>query len=885
LGESSYRLGACSLAIAVALVGSEAARAAEPLASWGKAPASTDAASQTGGQPTPVAPSSPQNNGQPAATAAPSGTPAPAPKSPTGGDLPAAAPAATLATAQPPAAAENIRLNTTGRTMSIVVSVKEGAATLGDADAQIQADDTILVSLSQVVRLMSPRLNPATLGKLNQVDSVAGFATLAAFEKQGFAVRFDKRAFELDITLATADRAVQTIGLADLDRSVIGDFATPSSFSAYVNIRGSLDYLIAGSDKGFNDPSLLFDGAMRIAPFVLEAEGSWNDHEFTRTGTRLVFDDVKHLLRWTAGDLQPETRGFQGAVDIAGISIARSYALLEPQRNVAPRGGRTFSLTREATVEAYINGRPIRTIRLAPGTYNVGDFPFAQGGNDVDLVIVDDTGQRETISFSTYIQRTQLAAGLSEFDFNVGVVSRPGQGISYTGDPAVTGYYRRGLSDNLTMGANFQYAQKSYMGGFEAVLGTGIGTLGGDVAYSHVSGVGSGYAANFSLERITQNVKGSASLLVTVELRSRRFGAVEQLTPDNPYDYNASVSYSRSLGPRSFAGVQARYAHGRDGNVDERSARVNYGLRFGKSTSLTFDLEWDKGVRGDDKSFSVSLVRRFGQRSSAQAEYDSRDQAVRLGFQSSGGYGVGSWNAGGNLDIGREDVALNAAANYIANRADLGLAYTATYSQDSKRITDQRASLRFATSLAFADGSFAIGRPINDSFAIVRPYKAGRGIDIVVEPAQNSGQAKSGIFGPALYGEITSYSPRTLTYDVPDAPAGLDLGTGALRTLAPYHSGYVVVVGSDYNVMAVGTLKVKGDVLSLQAGSAVEEGGEHRRVELFTNREGRFAIAGLKPGKWRIEIAGTPPIVYDLLVPKDATGVVRVGDLAPTDER
>lgn len=806
----------------------------------------------------------------------------PAPRQPAGG---AAAPQAAPATGQPPAPSQDFRLNTTGRTMTIVVAVKDGTNALGDADAQITPDDTILLSVSQIVRLMTGRLNPAKLSQLGQVESVAGYATLAAFEKQGFVVHFDKRAFELEITLPTQDRAVQTIGLADLDRDVVGDFATPAGFSAYVNVRGSLDYIVTGSDKGFNNPSFLLDGAMRIAPIVVEAEGAYTDHQFTRTGTRAVFDDVRHLLRWTAGDLLPEVRGFQGSMDVAGISVARSYALLEPQRNVAPRGGRTFSLTRDATVEAFINGRPIRTLRLQPGTYNVGDFPFAQGGNDVDLVITDDTGQRETISFSTYIQRTQLASGLSEFDLNVGVLSRQNLGISYSGDPAITGFYRRGVSDNLTMGANFQYARRSYLAGFEAVLGTAIGTLGGDVAISQLAGAGSGWAGNFSLERTTQSGRNSSSLLVAVELRSRHFGAVEQIAPDNPYDYNISVNYSRSFGNRSFGGVQARYAHGRDGTVSERSARVNYGLRFGKSTSITLDLEWDKGVRGDDKSFSISLVRRFGDRSSGRIEYDSRDRATRLGFQSSSGYGLGSWTAGGNLDIGREDVALNAAANYIANRADLGLAYAAAYSQNSNSITDQRASMRFGTSLAFADGSLAMGRPITDSFAIVRPYKSGRGLGVVVDPTQNSAQAKSGALGPALYGEITSYTPRTLSYDVPDAPPGLDLGTGALRTLAPYHSGYVVVVGSDYNVMAVGTLRSKGEPVSLQAGNAIEVGGEHRHVELFTNREGRFAIAGLKPGQWRIEIAGTPPIAYNLLIPKDATGVVRIGDLAPTDER
>src|SRR5690606_21342423 len=52
---------------------------------------------------------------------------------PTPVPVPPAAPAAVTPSAPP----QDIRLNTTGRTMSIVVQVKDGETYLGDADAQI----------------------------------------------------------------------------------------------------------------------------------------------------------------------------------------------------------------------------------------------------------------------------------------------------------------------------------------------------------------------------------------------------------------------------------------------------------------------------------------------------------------------------------------------------------------------------------------------------------------------------------------------------------------------------------------------------------------------------------------------------------------------------
>jgi outer membrane usher protein len=797
-----------------------------------------------------------------------------------------ASPAA-AAPAPPPPAAEEVRLNRTGRTMTIVAPLKDGANNLGDVDLQIRPDDSVVVSLARVVELLAPRLDPARLAALRAVPTDQGFAELAAFAQSGLPLQFDKRALELSIVITATDRALRSISLSDTDPSAIGTFATPEHFSAYLNIRGSIDYIHKGSLTGLQDPFFLFDGAARIGGIVLEGEAEWDGQasRFRRDGTRLVYDDARHLARWTAGDLVTETRGFQGSLDIAGIGIARSYALLDPRRNVAPRGGRTFSLERDATVEAIVNGRTVGVLRLGPGTYNVSDFPFAQGGNDVDLVIEDSTGRREVISFSTYIERTQLAQGLSEYNLSVGVLTDRLDGLHYSDDLAVSGFYRRGMTDNLTVGGNFQYAGRSYLVGAEAVVGTPWATIGGDVAFSHIEGAGNGWAANFSIERISQSAHGNSSLTATIEARSRHFGAVGQLLPENPYSLVASLTYNRAIGQAAFVGGQLRYSRGRGTIVDERSARLSLGYRIGRLTNLVLDAEWSRGARGEDKGFRISIVRRFGSRTSARAEYNSQDSSVRLGLQSSGGYGVGAWSGVANVDIGPDTYTLNASGNYTANRADIGVAHTAAYSEQSNSISDQRTSLRVATSLAYAGGSFAIGRPISDSFAIMRRYGGSDDFSIVVEPSQGSYQARSGVLGPALYGQVGSYSPRTLTYDVPNATAGLDIGTGSVRMLAPYRAGYVVTVGSDYNLLVVGGLRNGGEPLALKVGQAVEVGGEGRRVEFFTNRQGRFGISGLRPGHWRLEISGDPPVRYDLVIPETTAGVVRIGDLNPVEER
>ena len=119
--------------------------------------------------------------------------------------------------------------------------------------------------------------------------------------------------------------------------------------------------------------------------------------------------------------------------------------------------------------------------------------------------------------------------------------------------------------------------------------------------------------------------------------------------------------------------------------------------------------------------------------------------------------------------------------------------------------------------------------------------------------------------------------------DVPEAPPGYDIGTGSLRVVPPYRSGYSVTVGSDYSTLVVGRLlDANGDPISLLAGTATEldvPGG--KTLTVFTSRDGRFGAQGLRPGRWRIDMPASPAVSYTITIPKDSKSLVRIGDLKP----
>jgi outer membrane usher protein len=793
-----------------------------------------------------------------------------------------------VSTAAPGDSAPPNRLNPTGRDVSLSAPLHNNGFVLGEIDFTLGGDDSIRLGSQRLLELMRPVLSPDKVLALQA--AVNGRAQIDAKDlgSLGYAVTYDPRSISLTIDIPAGSRPARSLEITDLDRERVGQFTKPASLAGYVNARGSVDYVWTGPAKGVGDPVILFDGAMRFHGVVFESEGSFeggSSNKFLREGSRFVWDDIKHDSRWTLGDLKPVTRGFSGASPMAGVSVLRSYSILEPQRNVQPRGEQTFTLVRPSTVEAFINGQSVRQIRLDAGTYNVSDFPFAQGANNVQLVITDDAGGKETLSFSLFFDRTLLAPGLAEYSLNVGVLAPFANGSrTYTSDWTASGYYRRGINQSLTAGFNFQAQKSGQVIGGEFVYASPIGTFGADGAYSHNDGIGSGYAFNASFQRLFR-AEGARSraIALTFETRSVDFTTPGTLTPDNRFSYQVGATFSQGISEYQFISVDARHAQGRAGFRNDDTVRVDYGYRFNARANLQIEASYENGDTGRGVGARISLTYRFGERSSAQVDYDSQGQEGRVSYQTSRGQGVGAWSASADVTQSGDATGVDANFNMTSNRAEWGLSHTSSFAISGGGLSDQRSSLRGGTAIVFADGHFALSRPVYDSFAIVATHPSLAGHRVEIQPQEGHYTSRSGLFGPAVASDLTSYSDRAVTFDVPDAPAGYDLGAGAFRVYAPYRSGYLITVGSDYSVTAIGRLvDSDGSPIPLLAGQAFEVSQPtHPPVTLFTNRDGRFGAQGLRPGKWRIEMPTSPETVFIITVPEKADGIVRLGDVRP----
>lgn len=785
-----------------------------------------------------------------------------------------------------------IDLNPTARDIRLTISAVDGPVILGDVPVVVTADDRLRIASRRVLDLLAEAVDADRLRAIEGAILVPREISIEEFEASGIGLRFDPRKLTLEFIVPSEMRATRNLQVSALDRGRIGDFLKPEDFSAYLNIRGALDYVEDGPATGFQEPSFFLDGAARLGDVVIESEAFWqpganNSPDLQRQGTRLVYDDLDSLMRMTAGDLQPVARGFQVTPNMAGLSFARSYSELRPQQIIRPRGNRTFLLERPATVEVFVNGSLARRTRLNPGNYNLNDFPYTQGANDIRVNIIDDSGRQETLRFNIFLDQTQLAKGLTEFAAHLGVQAPlSADGPDYSDDLVFTGFVRHGVSDQLTLGGNLQLDEHSAMGGLEAVFGTQIGTFASNLSLSHVDNVGEGWAATVSFQRLFQRPQGFAdSLNLFLETRSEKFAPISVFLPVNPYAFEVGGGYSHALSERAFVGIDGRYSKARDGFTDQHNYRLSGGYRINDRISLNAEARYEKNNFRDEISAFVSLNIRLGGFSSGRVQYDTRDNRARASFQTLTGQGVGSFNLSADLERSDFGSGFNFNGNYYSNVGEFGLAHFGDFNGDFGRSRSQRTSLRMATSLAFAGDSFAIGRPIYDSFAIVKPHAKLKGERILIDPTINGRVADTDPFGAGVHPSLNSYSERTITVEAPEAPAGTDLGTGSFRIIPQYRSGYKLIVGSEFSLTAIGVLLgSNGAPVSLAIGKITQaEGDNPISYEVFTNREGRFGIPGLAPGKWRLEMMDEEKTTVMIDIPDTPdVNVIRLGNVRAT---
>jgi len=706
---------------------------------------------------------------------------------------------------------------------------------------------------------------------------------VAILESAGLTTRFDFQTLSVALSVPLKLRRVQTFNLVGNSSVTAVNTYRPAIFSAYMNVRGGVDYVESGATAahGFDQPQFAIENEFNDHGLVLENETDLNpapDQVWAKRDTRLIYDFPDERIRLTAGDLNYPVLGFQDFVPLLGLSLNRQDSL-QPYRVTSPLGQSAFFLQSDSKVDVIVNGHVVQSLQLSAGPHQINNFPLTGGANDVILRITDSVGRVEYINARLFYDPGLLKAGESEFNYAVGFpsITDPQSPIyRYDFQPAISAYQRWGLTDRVTAGFNSQATADTQIGAGELVFSTVAGIFDFDSALTHDRSLGSGSAQQLQYHFYAPRASGFADGQFTLAARyqSPDYTAVSPFT--TPVSHAAlwtyQAQYSQRLGERWFAGLG--YSQQLNGdNTQLATASLIGGYHWGRIyADVTLDHNSGTASHGEWTAF-FSLRIDLGRGHNLFSTYDTSTRTSRSEWQYTPPDNVETVSSTLGLQQTPSEEEYYGNLNYIGRRAQFSL------NQDALSAGQNQTSLRWGTALVYADGAFGVSQPVQDSFALVKStgsLQEDGGVGL--QPQAQRYQAQEDWFGPAVLPQLTGYYPTHVTAEPRRPEADFDPQDGDMLLLPTYHSGTFIQLGHPATLDA--TLKLTwsdGQPMSCQDGHLTAANGTS--LEFISNRQGVVYFSGLAAGKYRADISGYPEAGFLVTIPKTNARQVDLGEI------
>lgn len=795
--------------------------------------------------------------------------------------------------------AENtVAINPTGRDFTLISLLRLSDSVIGEVEATITKDQQILLPAKPTLLLLSDTFTEETLNRLSALQMDEKISN-QSFSQLNIDLTFEMSSLELIITAPSDTLKIGQINFSSSSNS--REFISPSSINGYVNLSALASRTEANSPESTITESYNYtlDASLNIKHAVLEYESIYNDLNgsqayYSRQGTRLYYDIPEQGTRITIGDFYNNGADFQDSGDMLGFALSRDFATI-PTRNVRPTATQQFTLQRTSTVDVVVDGVVIRRLTLPAGSYNLQDIPLTEGITNLELVITDNNGKEERINFSIATGMDLLQEGEFEYNFNGGIESNVSSSEpEYNSDKyIINGEIEYGINSSFTFGGNFQASNNTYQMGQRSLFATALGIFDLKTTYSVHELLDDGVAASLGYDFISEdNQDQKFEFSAYYNYYSKSFTGVradideytELPLNTNEHYFTSNVSYS--FNPYLKILLNGNYVHTYD--TDDRYWTISPAL-----SGSIFDTGATWSIRGthkqylsNEKEFTglMSLSWPIGTTANIISRYTTEDNEISTEYSYRNNVG----NSGGvNMYIGathseNSDIDASAGIDYDANRFSFSAEHGSRFTDFSNDTNEHLTQAQLSTGIAFSGTQFAFGRPVGESFAIIRQHKSIAKNYTEISPSNTGARMHSDIFGAMLVPDLAAYSEQILTYDVEDLPSGYDLGAGIFPINPGYGQGYNLQIGSNASITLIGSLMdaTSKEPISLISGKAILLGREDvEPLVFFTNRTGRFAITGMRPGTYQLKLNTPKPRFYEIIVDEDSSSLLRLGEI------
>ena len=760
---------------------------------------------------------------------------------------------------------------------------------------------------------LESRVDPVIVRELMKTaTSHEGFLSLDDLNRKGLVASFNEAALEIHVDIPPIARKSSVISVRG---EVVGaspeSLSHPANASAFVTINAGQDFTygkgidaggtINGGTTGRLPVHAELDGAINVHSWVLEASSSVSEdptQQFVRGDVRLVKDNPDGMLRYSVGDLNYPVTGFQQFLAMGGVSGVTNFNL-QPQRTVTPINAHEIFLKNRSLVKIWINGRIVQTLDLPAGRHDVRNFPVSLGLNELSLEITDDVGRHEMIKIPYLFSDQLLAPGIQQLSYAIGAPSiQTGSSRNYlSSEPVFSFSHRAGILENLTLGAYFQADRFQGIEGLNSTWLTPAGTWSEEPAISQVGGASDsrfGFGNHFGYlytDYVGVN-RAQRNFGLAVESKTPLFavlgGIAGNFVPSSAIAHDLTGVFSQQFLERTTFNFSSRLGLYRSPAPGVyRPYSLSPGLSrswiSGLDTTLTLTHTVDQsGVHATNLLFLLTwAMPEKNQYITAIQNTENEQSRVEWNYASN--HAVGGINAAVGIERNDLNRLIDGHVNYTGNRGTAGVAQNS--SVDNNGLDSHRTSLSAGTSLVFADGAFAVSRPVTDSFVVVKPEEAFVGQRILLNPQSQGNQepfveARTDWLGPGVIPDLVSYRQYQLNLSAPDTPPGLHLPRENYVIAPTYKSGTTLRITSDSAVFARGVLVgVGGQLLALFSGEVRSLTDPHHPVgTLFTNRHGKFSLEGMKAGRYHVQsYEGSGSAEFE--IPAHAKGIVELGQI------
>jgi len=601
-------------------------------------------------------------------------------------------------------------------------------------------------------------------------------------------------------------------------------------------------------------------GTLDVAPtlglgdWVLRSEhnmvSSGRERRSLRLRTFAQRDFPERMVRLQLGDVSASSGAFGRTGPIGGISVSRLFDL-QPGFVRAPSLAYAGSVSGASTAEIFVDGARVRTVPLRPGVFEFRDLYAFAGLRNVEIVVSDAFGRRESIALPFYFSDQTLRAGLHEFSYTIGA---PRRGLTLGGGyagAAVSGFHRYGFTDTFTAGITFENLQGYRALGASAAARLGLfGTATLNASHSAAAESGNallgtyGYAAGrFAVGTSAQwqsrgfgrhEDTGSVSLAPVAQRAQRTLNLSVAIDARQSVGVDVSRSEVYDRAPRSLAALRytlnASPGVALNATLGRRSDGVQSGNEAMLSLSINLDRNWNATARAESRLGGGAL------------------ESLRVTRSIPVSDGVG-----GRFALDRAQGTTSSEIFLQHNGAAGSVGVSARRQDPASGPAIEGGELRASGAVAVLGGSAFATRTIDQSFAVV---DAG-GLPGVRVYQNNQLVGRTRTDGRLLVPGSAAYTANQLRLDDRDIPLEVQLASVVETAVPRALSGTLVRFATKRISSVSGTLRLvhKDRPLPVASVSLAAEGGG-RTLASATGPDGDFYLEDVGAGDYSLVAAG-----------------------------